>query len=124
MRTIFTASTVLPTGVEVTVRDTKRCAHNVDIQGRHQQIEIGSRQCKVYDPRFFPDPRIELMSSSAAIAGKSVGERTFRKTDIENSGPMHNSHFVGNSTTNPFAIAPASHGDDLKWSGPWQISRV
>lgn len=123
MRTIFPASTVLPTGVEVTVRDTKLCAHNVDIQGRYRHIEIGSTQCKLHDPGFFPDPRVELMSSSAALAGKSVGKRTFRTRDIESSGSMHSSHFVGNSTTNPFAIAPASHGDDLKWSGPWQISR-
>lgn len=124
MRTIFPAPTALPTGADVTVRGTKRCAHDVDIHGRHQHIEIGSRQCKVHDPRFLPDPRIGLMSSSAALAGKSVGKRTFHKADIENSGSMHNFHFIRNSTTNPFAIAPASHGNELKWSGPSQISRV
>jgi hypothetical protein len=55
----------------------------------------------------------------------SVGEKTFRKTRVNNAEPAHNACFLGGSSaTNRMTIAPARHGNELEWSEPRQIFRV
>lgn len=77
----------------------------------------------LYDRTRVSDPQIELMSWSATLIQNSVGE-TFRKTRANNAEPAHNTYFLGGSATNRLTIAPACHGNELKWSEPRQIVRV
>lgn len=77
----------------------------------------------LYDRTRVSDPQIELMSWSATLIHNSVGE-SFRKTRVNNAEPAHNTCFLGGSATNRLTIAPARHGNELKWSEPRQIVRV
>jgi hypothetical protein len=54
---------------------------------------------RLYDRTRVSDPRIEPMSWSAALIN-SVGENTFRGTQVDNS-ETRNTHFLGNCTTPP-----------------------
>ncbi len=78
----------------------------------------------LYDRTRVSDPRIELMSWSATLIGNTVGEKTFRKTRVDNFEPAHNTCFLGSSATNRLTIAPAYHGSELERSEPRQIFRV
>ena len=65
-----------------------------------------------------------IFYATATHIGNSVGENTFRKTQVDNSEPAHNTRFRGSSATNRLTIAPAYHGNELERSETRQIFRV
>ena len=65
-----------------------------------------------------------MFYTTATLIGNSVGEKSFRKTRVDNSEPAHNICFRGSSATNRLTIAPADYGSELERSEPRQIFRV
>ena len=65
-----------------------------------------------------------MFYTTATLIGNSVGEKSFRKTRVDNSEPAHNICFRGSSATTGLTIAPACYGSGLERSEPRQLFRV